>query len=337
MTDVARHAGVSQAAVSFVLGGGKYSRRVSEKTALRIREVAKQLNFHPNHAAQQLSGKRSGVIGVLGSNWSGDQLPTRVLVWLTREAAERGIVILAEETVGNAESLERYASKCLSWNVDGLLFLAYNNDAIWPAAAAALGQLPRVVSVMGDAGIPNSHTVETDLSDGVHQAIRHLYEGGRRRIVLILEALDYQINCRRKEAFFAAHAELGLPCDDSQVCLATRGWKESDTPRWEALRDDLVDVRRADAILADSDATAAGLVSACKQRGVRVPEDLALVGWGNSTIARWIDPKLSSVDFLPAQLMGRSLDLLAGLIDQPHGERPRTIHVKPELIVRASG
>ena len=337
MTDVARRAGVSQAAVSHVLSGGTNTTRVSEKTASRIREIAKQLNFHPNHAAQQLSGKRSGIIGVLGSNWYGDQIPIRLLAWLTREAALRGLVIMAEETEGFPHALEQCPNKFLSWNVDGMLFLAYNNDDLWPAAAASLVQVPRVISVMGDAGIPGSYSVESDLADGMRQTVRHLHAQGRRRMVLIVEGLDRQINSQRRQAFRDAHAELGLACDDVQVCLATRGWSEGDVPKWDGLRDELIDVRGADAIVTDSDATAAGLLAACHRRGVRVPDELALVGWGNTTISRWIDPQLTTVDFLPRQIMGQALDLMTALIERPDEEQPRTIRLKPELIVRASG
>jgi LacI family transcriptional regulator len=335
MIDIARQAGVSRSAVSLVLSGQE--ERVGRKTAERIRHIARQLNFHPDHAARQLAGKRSGIIAALGSRWASDQTQTRLLVWLNHEAAVRGLAILAEEIESAPDALEKFVNKCLSWNVDGIIFTALSNDWIWPAVAAALAHVPRVVSVLGDAGIPNSYRVELDVEDGVRQAVRHLHEQGRRRIVLVLEALDYQINCRRHRAFLDAHAELGIACGEGQVCLATRGWSESDIANFDALRDELLDERSADAVLADSDFTAAGLLAACHRRGVRVPDDLALVGWGNTVVARWIDPLVTTVDFLPQQLMGKALDLMTALIDRPAEEQPRLTQLKPQLMVRASG
>lgn len=338
MIDVARKAGVSRAAVSFVLSGKEdYVRRISPEKAEKIRQIARRLNFHPNHAASQLAGKRSNMISVLGSNWYGDQIPVRILAYLTREAALRGLVVLAEETEGILGPLEQLANRALSWNADGALFLAYNNDDIWPAMAAALRRMPRVISVMGDAGILHSHSVESDVADGIRQTVRHLHAQGRQRMVLILEGLDRQINCRRHEAFLAAHAELGNPIDESQIYLGTRGWGEVESPLWIDFCNELVAARRADAVLTDSDATAAGLLSACQRRGVRVPDDLALVGWGNTIISRWTYPQLTTIDFLPERLASDALDLMTALVERPDEEHPRTILVKPELLIRASG
>ncbi len=219
---------------------------------------------------------------------------------------------------------------------DGLIFVAMYNDAMWGNAAEAMAELPRVVSVVGDAGIPNSYSVESDLADGARQAVQHLHAQGRRRMVVILEALDCQINCRRHKGFLDAHAGLGIACDESQVKLDTRDWDENDLAKFDDLRDELINVCRADAIVADNDVTAAGLLAACNRRGVRVPDDLALIGWGNTGVARWMSPTLTTVDFLPQQLMSQAMDLMTALIERPDEEQPRTIVLKPKLIVRAS-
>ena len=75
---------MSRPLVSFVLSGGKYAQRVHPKTAERIRRIAKQLNYHPNHAAQQLTGKRSSVLGALASNWFYFPLRPRFLAYLNQ-------------------------------------------------------------------------------------------------------------------------------------------------------------------------------------------------------------------------------------------------------------
>jgi LacI family transcriptional regulator len=175
------------------------------------------------------------------------------------------------------------------------------------------------------------------VGDGVRQAVRHLHAQGRRRIATILEALDCQINVRRHKAFLDAHAELGIPCDDSQVQLATRDWDENDLPKWDWLCGELLDVCHADAVVADNDVTAAALIGACNRRGVRIPDDLAMIGWGNSAVSRWFSPMMTTVDFLPQQLLSKAMDLMTALIERPHEDRPRTILLKPELVVRASG
>jgi DNA-binding LacI/PurR family transcriptional regulator len=337
MIDVARRAKVSQSAVSFVLSGSEHSRKISEKTAARIRRAAKDLDFHPSHAARQLAGKGSGVVGAFASYFYRNQILARILACLAKEASVRGMAVFAEEGEDRADSPKAFADRCRSWNVDGLIFVAMYNDVVWSNAAESLARLPRVISVVGDAGIPNSYTVESDVGDGVRQAVRHLHSQGRRRIVTILEALDCQINTRRHTAFLDAHAELGIACEDCQVQLATRDWDENDLSKWDWLYSELIDVCRADAVVADNDVTAAGLMAACNRRGVRVPDDIAMIGWGNTTVARWFSPMLTTIDFLPQQLLNKAMDLMTALIERPHEEQPRTILLKPELVVRASG
>ena len=337
MVDVARRAKVSQYADWFVLSGSEHSRKISEKTAARIRRAACELDFHPSHAARQLAGKGSGIVGAFASYFYRNQILARILACLTKEAATRGMAVFAEEGEDRAASAKAFADRCRSWNVDGLIFVAMYNDAVWARAAECLGHLPRVISVVGDAGIPNSYSVESDVGDGVRQAVRHLYAHGRRRMVMILEALDCQINCRRHTAFLDALAELGINCDDSQVQLATRDWDENDLPKWDALCGDVIDVCRADAVVADNDVTAAGLIAACNRRGVRVPDDLAMIGWGNTSVSRWLSPMLTTIDFLPQQLLSKAMDLMTALIERPPEEQSRTILLKPELVIRASG
>jgi DNA-binding LacI/PurR family transcriptional regulator len=337
MVDVARRARVSQSAVSFVLSGSEHSRKISEKTAARIRRAANELDFHPSHAARQLAGKGSGIVGAFASYFYRNQILARILACLAKEASSRGMAVFAEEGEDRPTSPKTFADRCRSWNVDGLIFVAMYNDVVWANAAETLAHLPRVISVVGDAGIPNSYCVEADVGDGVRQAVQHLYSQGRRRIAMILEALDCQINSRRHEAFLAAHAELGIPYNDSRLQLATRDWDYDEVSKWDGLLNELLDVCRADAVVTDNDVTAAGLIAACNRRGVRVPDELALIGWGNTTVARWMHPMLTTVDFLPQQLLSTAMGLMTSLIERSDEVHPRRILVKPDLIVRASG
>ena len=122
MIDIARQAGVSRPTVSQVLSGKYRAARVSEKTAEKIRRLAKRLNFHPNHAAQQLAGKRSGIAAVLARVWM-DETHIRLLAFLTDAARRVGLEVLAGQTDENLP-FEQYVEKCLGWNVDGLIYVA---------------------------------------------------------------------------------------------------------------------------------------------------------------------------------------------------------------------
>ena len=259
MIDVARAVGVSRPTVSYVLNGCQRGKtRVKPETAERIREVARQLNFHPNHAARQLTGKRSGVVAVLADNFFNQPL-LRALSWLNHLGSERGLEILGWEAASKTLTIEDHVGKCLGWNVDGLIFVTLDGNPLKPEEAKALGRLPRVVSLFDDFGIPGGYCIDYDSGEGARQAVQYLHAQGRRKIVQVLEDLDTPMNRRRYEGFLASHRELGRPLADDHVCLATHGWDRDDYAKFAALLDELIDRHHADAILADNDGTAAFL------------------------------------------------------------------------------
>ena len=337
MIDIARLAGVSRPAVSAVLSGtGKGNIVVSEKTAAKIRRIAKQLNFHPNHAARQLAGKRSRIIGALAKTWSW-ATEQRALGWLNQLASSRDFKVLAWQMDADRQRVETFVDECLGWNIDGLVCMVFKYDDVWPEAAKAMERLPRVVSILGDPGIRGGHTVQIDAADGVRQCVEHLHSRGRRRIVQILEGNRSRVDRQRYEAFLAAHNEFYGPPDDAQICFATEGWKIEDYAKYQELARELVVERRADSILLESDFSAPGLVRGMMQLGKRIPDDVALIGWGYENAGRGVLPSLTTVDFDFERVVGHALDLLNALIENPADEaESAAILLKPKLLLRES-
>ena len=229
-----------------------------------------------------------------------------------------------------------HLGKCRSWNVDGLIFLAYDNDACWPEVVPLLKPFPRVVSLLGNPYIPGATCVESDVADGVRQAVAHLHAQGRRKIVQILEDVTGQSNARRQQAFCDAHRAADRPMAADQVCEATRGFEADDFPKFLELCDDLITNRHADAILADSDYTAAGLIKALQYRGRRVPDDVAVVGWGNEALAAWFIPRLTTVSYLLDEVVGTAIHTLTEMIKDRHVDGGQVISIKPKLMLRES-
>jgi LacI family transcriptional regulator len=338
MIDIARQAGVSQATVSYVLNDRGENNGIGEKTAKKIRRIAQRLKFHPNHAARQLAGKRSGIIGILAETFMATEL--RIFACLNRLAAARGFKILAWQSDAHPEELDKFVDECSSWNIDGLIYVPHKYEGVSSQVANALGRLPRVVSILANAGIEDGHAIEVDAAHGVRRAVEHLFRQGRRRIVQILEGLDVVMDQQRYQAFLAAHQEFYGPADSrtieegGQLCFATKGWRVENYADYLELARKLVVDGRADAILTESDFSAPGLIRGLTQLGFRVPGDVALIGWGGETVARGISPGLTTVDFDIEQVVERSLDLLTGLIERPEEAQPASILVKPKLVVK---
>ena len=279
MIDIAREAGVSQPAVSYVLNGRGEAKGIAEKTAERIRAIAKRLNFQPNLAAQQLAGKRSGVVAVLAGDFFHAPL-ARSFSWLSHMCNERGLEALGRETERQSFTFEDFVNKCLSRNVEGLIFLTLDRDTLKRRDAETLARLPNVISLFDNPGIPGGYCIDFDSADGVRQAVAYLHAQGRRKIIQIVESRDTMMNRRRCDAFRNAHAEVGRPMHDDQICVATKGWDFDKYPLYAALLDELLNQRGADAIIADNDYTAAALAKAVQQlAGGTLPRMWRLVGW----------------------------------------------------------
>jgi len=336
MIDIADQANVSRMAVSAVLmGTGKGTIRVSDDKAAEIRSIAAELGYQPNHAAQQLAGKKSGVIAAMANDWF-YPVEVRIFSWLQKTLDEMGYRVLATQSNGKIEPVSAVVGELNSRGVEGLLYVAFGNESQWAEAKELLHGVPHVVSILGDLGDPNISSVLSDVEEGAAQVVQHLAERGRKKIVMVVENDTAQMNRKRIEGFKNEHRKLGLEFSEDQICIATEGWHLSEISYddWDNLLDNLLNTRNADALLADSDYGAVGLLKALRRQQYKVPEDISLVGWGNEVIAGVFDPTISTVSYPINDVVQQAVKLLLGQIEDRTSTNFQTIHVKPELIIR---
>ena len=339
MRNVAERAKCSRAAVSHVLmGTGKGVISVGKETATRIRRAAEELSFYPNHAARQLAGKPSELLGVIAADWA-SATGVRIFAWIENYATERGYQVLTAQTGNDLERFELAVGTCLSRGVEGILHVGDRGEAHWDDVGALLARVPHVISVLARPGVPGGCTIDVDMAEGTRLSVAHLFERGRRRIGLLLEDLENPRNRQRHEAFLAMHQELGLPVDDGQIYIGTKEWYY-DSPQLdgqidEALRQ-LIDGRQVDAMLADDDYGAAMLIRSLSRRGLRVPEDVAVVGYGNHLVSHFLNPELTTVDIRVREIIETAVATLADAIENPQTAKMRSVTLQPELLVRRS-
>jgi DNA-binding LacI/PurR family transcriptional regulator len=333
MIDVANRAKVSRMAVSHVLmGTGKGYIRVSEKTAERIRKAAQDLGYTPNRAAQQLAGKGSGLLGILANDW---MHPTelRILSWVQRLVDQRGLRVLAAQANHSVERIKRYVADYAGRGIDGLIFVAFGNDALWPKLRGAFSAIPQVVSVLGQPDIGQGYCIDTDPVEGVRQAVAYLHRQGRRRIVQVLEDVESSMNRQRAEGFRQVCNELGCDGDPRRRCVILQG-VPSDPHRIRAFAEELLATRKADAVIAPSDGGALEVIHTLFLKGVRIPDDVAVVGWGNDVMMPFSAPGLTTVDFRYDEIIGKALDLLVELLENPDSQKTSSLVVPPQLLIR---
>jgi DNA-binding LacI/PurR family transcriptional regulator len=335
MIDIANRANVSRTAVTHVLTGagkGKVG-GVSKAKAEEIRRIAAELGYVPNLTAQQLAGKSSGIVGAIASQWWSTE--SRFFTILQKACAARNLDILAVQANRGVDSVERFVETSLGRGVEAVIVLSFLHDNIWMEAAQVLARFPRVISVVINPEIPGSRAIESDIAGGMRQAVEHLHLQGRKKIVSLLEDLDTKMNCLRYQSFCDTLASLGRPVEPDQLFLDTKDWSDANYPDFEALVAKMLRTG-ADAIIADSDFGAAFTCKSLAALGYRVPEDVAVVGWGNEIVARWCNPRLTTVCYEFENIVEKCLDMLAGWSENSAEDGPLWKTVPMKLVIRES-
>nr|WP_255308305.1 LacI family DNA-binding transcriptional regulator [Streptomyces marincola] len=339
---VAAHAGVSRATVSRVVNG---TAGVRPELRERVKASVAALGYVPNAAARNLVTRRTGAVAVViaepETRVFADPFFARQLRGISRtlSAHDTQLLLMLLEQRADYERIGRYLA---GGHVDGTLMFSLHNDDPLPGIAAASG-LPTVFGGRpGWAGAERQAGllyVDTDNRDGARQAVRHLRARGRRRIAVITGPLDQTSASDRLDGYLDAlgrrapdpdlHARGDFTVEGGARAMA---WLLDRSPAAAA---------RPDAVFAGNDLMATGALRTLRERGLRVPEDVAVVGYDDlEPAAAWSQPSLTTV----RQDVERMGELMAGLllrrlgrVDGPDGQAPPEPVVTPaRLVVRGS-
>ncbi len=337
MKDIAELVGCSQASVSHVLTGtGTGNIRVSDKKAARIREVARQLHFRPNLAAQQLRGKCPSTLGMISSDWR-DHLQLRNFCWVQEATSKRGYKVFAAEAKSK-EQVRDTVDELQSRGVEAVLCFAAKGAIGDPAALEILAEIPHIVSLFGRTEIPGSVFVNIDWAEATRLAVAHLAETGRRRIALFLGNMNSENDLAQRSGFEAALSECGLGPEAGR-CFDGSGMIYDMPEVWDRLDaalDLAMDDWGADAIITYDDYLAALFIQRLTLRGLRVPDDLALVGQENDLVAPHLNPPLTTIQFPILKVVETAVAMLVGAVESPGSKPLQSKVIPPELVVRGS-
>ena len=315
--DVAHRAGVSQSTVSLVFSG-KGRGRVSAATQEKVRRVARELGYRPNVAAQALRLGSSRAVALLVPDVT-NPFFARVLRGAQRAAQEAGYTVALVDT-GNDRRWEEQSFEALrAGPVDGYLLF----EVMPPEGLAADEQV-----VLIESRAPRRSSVRFDSEGGAAAAFEHLLELGHRRIGHLAADFDAPTFHLREDARRRVLSAAGLD-PDALPRAVTQITIDDARDAAGPLLDE-----QPTAVFCDDDIVAAGLYLAARERGLRIPRDLSVVGFDDMDFARVLDPALTTVA-LDAELLGATA---FGLLEERmSGGRPRRPIVLPaELVVRGS-
>ncbi|WP_245968361.1 LacI family DNA-binding transcriptional regulator [Hephaestia caeni] len=321
--DVARAAEVSVASASRALNG---HHSVTPATRERVLSAAQALNYVPHLGARSLSTRRSNTIGVVLPDLFGEFF-SEIIRGIDRAAHRRGLQLLLSNMHGNADETA-LAIRAMRGRVDGLLVMSPEIDADVLVANLPTG-LPAVVMGARLDGAGHASIV-IDNHAGAWAAVEHLVAQGCTRLAHIAGPADNADALERARGFReAARALLG---DETPLVLPGDFSEEAGVAAAGALRarGDI------DGVFSANDIMAIACMVSLIEGGVAVPEKVAIIGFDDVPIARFVTPRLSTMGIRIADLGARALDRLIEAIDDPAAPAGEPDHLMPELLVRAS-
>lgn len=321
--DVAVRARVSTASVSRVLNGTGI---VTEPTRQRVLRAAQHLCYTPHEAARSLITRRTRTIGVLLPDIHGEYF-SELIRGIDRAARLIGLHLLVSSSHGDATEAAQ-ALRSMHGRVDGVLIMSpYLDGTLLNKALPAA--LPAVLlNTPDDTGRAPAFMI--DDFGGAKAMVEHLRALGYQRIAHITGP---ESNYESNERLRGFRAALGRVQASTALVVTGTFTEESG---YLAGRQLAGATPRPDAVFAANDMMAIGCLFALKQAGLRVPEDVALAGFDDIPIARFVSPPLTTVRAQTAELGRKSLELLARAIEKPSGAKCERQTLGTQLVIRAS-
>lgn len=329
LDEVARMAGVSKATASRAINGGS---KVSAKAQHAVDAAVRQLGYTPNAAARSLATRRTGSVALIlpesDERIFTDPFFARMLHVIARSLREHDLqlVLLIAEPGEEEERLLRYLR---GRYVDGAIVASHHRGDRLAEHLSDLG-LPCVFVGRPWTGEERVSFVDTDNSGAARAAVRVLVEAGRTRIGTIAGPLDMRAAHDRLDGWREQLAAEGMVPDRIAYGDFT---EEGGARACAALLDAHADV---DAIFAASDLMALGAMRVLAARGVRVPEDVAVIGYDDLGAAERTTPALTTMHSPVDQMAAEACRLLTEVIDEGGRGAPRRVIFVPELVRRDS-
>lgn len=321
--DVARLAGVSASTVSRYLNR---SAHLSEEAGQLVAQAVRKLDYRPSATARTMRTRRSHCLGVLVPDIA-NPFFVEIAGAIERTAAFHGYTVMLCNTDEDSAREEKIVRALIDRNVDGLIMIASENTT--PATLVQASRIPMVAidRVLSGARVAS---IVTDHVQGGYLAAKYLLDLGHRKIALLNGPLSITNYDDRYQGFRQALDEYGVAWDQSLHLRAVSGVEAGA----EALLGALDRGASFTAVFAANDLLAIGALLAVRRRGLRVPEDVAILGYDNIKFSEFTFPRLSTVD-QPKSEMGRiSTETLIRHLDAGESLPEDVVRLAPRLVPR---
>ena len=323
--DVAHEAGVSTATVSHVINDTKY---VTDETRQKVQDAIQKLNFYPNAHARTLASGRSNIIGLLVSDISNPFFPELVKS-IEAAAFEHGYNLMLFNTNYDAKRAADYVRRLIELKVAGVALMTAELE---PALIDELAN-KQVRTVFNDIGIvgENMSNIVLDYSAGIEEAVRHLVSLGHEKIAHIAGSSRIRSGVIRREAFVDAMKRY-LP--NEKKLLIVEGDFRIESGRMAAT-EILESKKLPTAVVVANDMMALGAMQEFKAAGLKIPQDISIVGFDDIAFASLSEPPLTTICSPRVEIGRRAIEALITTIKTPN-QQGVEIRIPTYLITRKS-
>ncbi|MWV42181.1 substrate-binding domain-containing protein [Paenibacillus sp. HJL G12] len=328
--DVAKAANVSVATVSRVLHNLS---GYSDKTKQKVLQAIEELGYHPNAIARGLINKRTQTIGVLFPNVSSG-FSSEILHGIEEVAHEKGFSVIVCNTAEDGKRTMKYLQVLREKQVDGIVF---TSEVLKDEYYQALKEMSIPVVLVNTQS--HKHMipyVKVDDRQAAYQATAYLIEKGHREIAMISGHLwDPIAGAPRMEGYRQALEDHGIEFLESRVAYGDFHW-ESGRRAMESL---LAEAPSFTALFAASDEMAIGAMGAVFEKGMRIPDDLSIIGYDDLTLSKSVFPPLTTIHQPLAQIGCLASDKLIALIEDSQNVSSSIVshHIVERQTVRSKG
>ncbi|OOF70499.1 substrate-binding domain-containing protein [Rodentibacter caecimuris] len=326
MKDIARIAGVSTSTVSHVINNSRF---VSEEIRQRIEKVIAELNYMPSGLARSLKIKETNTLGMLVTA-SSNPFFAEVVRHVERYCEQHHYHLILVNTGGNSDSLKHHLNRLLRKQVDGLLLMCAEPQDFSPEIMANM-TLPVVVIDWWQQTL-NADIIHENSELGGYLATKALFDAGYQDIAVITGERTKILAENRLNGYKRAFAEQNLPLR-SEWIIESYFHYQGGIDATEKL---LALEHPPRAIFAMSDSIAVGVYNALWRAGLKIPQDMAVIGYDNIELAKYLSPPLSTIHQPKARLAKAAVRQLIRRIKQMEPAFRQDILLTPELVVRDS-
>ncbi|SHG73285.1 LacI family DNA-binding transcriptional regulator [Flagellimonas flava] len=305
---------------------------ISWETKERVKTLADKHNYVPNLFASGFRSHRTHILGVIVPNIS-HYFTTTILKGVLEEGENLGYRVIISESKNDEKKQSEMLRTMVQFGVDGVLMALSRKTKSVDEILKVMNRLPLVMFDKVSGKIPCTEVVINE-EEAAYNAVEHLINTGKRRIAIIKETEGSYNSEKRYQGYLRALKEYHIPVDE-KIVLST---EDISLAKGRMMANILLSLKtRPDAIFAITDSAAIGVIKALNKFKVKIPEEIAVVGFSNSASSTIINPSLTTVD-QPGNKIGRTaVKYLIDEIENPKEDMfSKTIEIKTNLIVRDS-